>query len=660
MTRAEYQAKYGQAPSIPSTPAPQQTAPIQMTHAEYMAKYGPPPQTEATPPATNPMTGQPIPTFGTDFNTIKSAASAGIEKAKSGYNEIQTATNPLQLLEGAAKQGAGAIETASSPLAPLFSPIGKLIGYVSDKIASHPAVQAFANSAAGNATSRIAENVGNLNEIAGAVSGGNTKISAPVEGALNTAVSKTADAAGTVSSQVLGATTGTGAASVKGAFNGGQAFVDAMRGKITPEEIVATAKGAVENIATNRRTAYQNQLATIKNGQPFKHDFTPITEAADKTLTNFGVTRDETGSLNFDNSTFGSTADQNKITQIITDIKKWQSDPSKQTTIGLDTLKQRIGNYITPDTKIGAFATQIKNVVTSELNKAPGYKDLTSGYAKASNLLDDIQSATTIGGKAKVDTVFTKLTTALKGDKELRLQMLKEMQAQGAQPDLMGQISGINMSSVIPRGLVGKGADVGAAFAVLGHYFNPQYIPMILATSPRVVGEFVHVLGMGKDAVSAITHAINKYGAKAITGPAVATPLSSQPQAPKQSNSPEIPTSPQPTSFGQKINEDGTISMKSPFNDSQITLDPTMGALGMEKVGAAKLAKGMAPIAESIVQQAKNAPVIFERIGAFLRSHPLQQIFSGEHDEFLKRLGLEKVSPDNIIAILNKVMMEDK
>lgn len=102
---------------------------------------------------------------------VQDAAATSIEKTKAGYSEALAAENPVQLVEGSAKMAAGAIETAASPLAPLFSPLGKVIGWVADKIGGSKTVQDFANSPAGEATSRIAEDVQNLSTIAGAVTG---------------------------------------------------------------------------------------------------------------------------------------------------------------------------------------------------------------------------------------------------------------------------------------------------------------------------------------------------------------------------------------------------------------------------------------------------------------------------------------------------------
>src|SRR5205085_9448930 len=136
------------------------------------------------------------------------------------------------------------------------------------------------------------------------------------------------------------------------------------------------------------------------------------------------------------------------------------------------------------------------------------YNDMTKGYQQASALIDDIKSATGLGGKAKIDTVFSKLTTAMKGDKELRLEILNTMSKLGEQPDLLDKIAGVNMSPLVPRGLVGKGIDVGTAWAVLQGAFSAKFLPMLLATSPRVVGEFVNGLGIGARKTQVIQDAL--------------------------------------------------------------------------------------------------------------------------------------------------------
>lgn len=112
------------------------------------------------------------PTFG---EQVVETAKAGVERIGQGFEQAtKPGATPLDALESGIKAGEGVIQTATSPLAPLFSPIGKLIGYVSDKIAGNKAVQDFANSPAGEITSRVAEDVAGLSTIAGAVAGGKT------------------------------------------------------------------------------------------------------------------------------------------------------------------------------------------------------------------------------------------------------------------------------------------------------------------------------------------------------------------------------------------------------------------------------------------------------------------------------------------------------
>lgn len=116
-----------------------------------------------------PQTEEKKQTFG---QKIKESAKSSIEYAKSGYKEARDAENVGELVGGSLKIAGGAIGTAFSPLAPITEPIGDVIEKTGDKISDIPAVQKFAVSPAGEATSKIAEGVQNLSSIAGVVAGG--------------------------------------------------------------------------------------------------------------------------------------------------------------------------------------------------------------------------------------------------------------------------------------------------------------------------------------------------------------------------------------------------------------------------------------------------------------------------------------------------------
>ncbi len=319
-----------------------------------------------------------------------------------------------------------------------------------------------------------------------------------------------ANAAGNVAAQTLGATTGTGASTIKAAAEGTPEFTQAMRGKISPEDVVNSAKGVVQNIKTNRSSAYIEDLKKVGEDQT-SHDITSVVDEVPKQLKNFGVKVGENGELDFSRSSIANNGSARADIQGVYDtVKDWGKQRGDRTGIGLDTLKKQLGDFYSDSGQARAFVQAVKSKVDNILQtQVPGYKEMTGKYAKASGLLEDIKSATAIGGKANADTVFTKLVTAMKGDKEFRLEVLKEMEASG-DPRLMDKIAGVNMQSLIPKGLIGRGVDVITAYQVLQGTFSAKFLPMLLATSPRVVGEFVRALGLGAQKTKSVLDAINK------------------------------------------------------------------------------------------------------------------------------------------------------
>lgn len=319
---------------------------------------------------------------------------------------------------------------------------------------------------------------------------------------------KVVKGAGALATQALGATTGAGASSIKAAADGSPAFVAAMRGKINPDEVVQTAQDALDTIKNNRRTSYLADLAKVGDNKA-SLDISPLHTELQKQLKNFGVTAGKDG-LDFSRSSIANNGSARSDIQGVYDtLTQWGTKEGDRTPVGLDTLKKQLGDFYSQSGSARSFVQSINSKLSGILkDQVPGYGDMTKGYQQASALIDDIKSATGLGGKAKIDTVFSKLTTAMKGDKELRLEILNTMSNLGEQPDLLDKIAGVNMSPLVPRGLVGKGIDVGTAWAVLQGAFSAKFLPMLLATSPRVVGEFVNGLGVGARKTQVIQDAL--------------------------------------------------------------------------------------------------------------------------------------------------------
>lgn len=135
------------------------------------------------------------------FQQIGEAFTSGINQAREGINQGGNAKNPVELFEGSLKLGAGLINAAFSPLAPAVNPtVGKVINYAGDKISDNPTVQKFATSKAGEVTSRVTEDIANLNTIAGAVAGSKTamKVGKAIPGTVRAGAATTEELASRV------------------------------------------------------------------------------------------------------------------------------------------------------------------------------------------------------------------------------------------------------------------------------------------------------------------------------------------------------------------------------------------------------------------------------------------------------------------------------
>lgn len=319
----------------------------------------------------------------------------------------------------------------------------------------------------------------------------------------------------TVAESAAGATTGVGSATVKtateAAIEGGEkasAFRAGMRGEVSGEQLLGEAKTALSNMKNSRNVDYRTQLKAVKESTQ-QLDIASINKKLDEMLDNFGVTvftDQNTGkrfldpSKSFGASTIADPAEQARVERIFRDVTTWKDT----TAAGLDTLKRRIDNEFSVNSDVRALVQGVKSETQTVLNKVPGYEKMTKAYHQASDLIDDIKTSLSLGDKASVETGIKKLTTALKQNNEMRVTFIKELEKTGA-ANLTEKIAGSAMSSLTPRGIVNPLlAAGGLTFAHL-----TQFLPALLLASPRVVGEFINVLGMAsKTPVSHVKDAV--------------------------------------------------------------------------------------------------------------------------------------------------------
>lgn len=333
---------------------------------------------------------------------------------------------------------------------------------------------------------------------------------------------KTLRGAGRVSAEALGIQTGVGAKPIEQAFKNpnNQALKDSLRGNVQGEDILDDARSALYQMKDARGEAYRQQLSQIRGSQA-NLSLGPVKEAITQQLKNFNVTRGIKGKrgrftkgLNFSQSKIADQAEAARLKGLIESVDNWK-DTSP---IGLDLLKQRLDDFYSPSSSVRAFVSTVKSSVKKQLtDNVSGYTKLTSDYRQASSLINDINSALSLGGKSK-DTAIRKLAGVMRQNNEFRQTLVEALQQ--FSPDLLNKIAGSALSSFAPRGLArflaGGQAGVGAGAAA----FNPALIPLLggllASSSPRLVGEAARAAGR-------VAPTLGRAGA--VAAPQVTAPL---------------------------------------------------------------------------------------------------------------------------------------
>lgn len=418
-------------------------------------------------------------------------------------------------------------------------PVGGFLGAGVKAASKAPTATAFANSlqtggmragatpGAANMLTRIAGGAATGGAMAGVVDMDSSGTGAIIGGALPPGLKIAGEAgklirkgAGSTVTNLLGASTGTGAESISGAFNAGKQgsdkFLDNMRGKVSFDDVVGEAKGALGKMREARAADYRSGMVDISNDKAVIA-FKPIDDAMRKI--------GQMGSYKGQQINKNAAGTVDDLTAM---IDNWRSlDPAEfHTPEGLDALKQAIGD-IRDGTQFGTAARRatdevynaVKNQITAQ---APTYAKVMRDYSEASALLKEIESGLSLGSKASKDTAVRKLQSLLRNNAQTnygnRLNLASQLEQKGG-ADLMPALAGQSMSSAMPRGLSG-GIQKAGAFGI--GVASPGTIPALLAaapfTSPRLVGEGLYGLGrLTGGAGNAL--AAGKQGLNQLAGP---------------------------------------------------------------------------------------------------------------------------------------------
>lgn len=335
-------------------------------------------------------------------------------------------------------------------------------------------------------------------------------------------------------SSTVGAKSGQSA--LKSAMSDGRsAYQEAMRGNYTPDQMVDEASGGLDNMFAKRTQAYQKQLSQIA-GNTKSYDISPLHTELDSQLNKFGITVSEDGTLDFSRSSIANSGPARADVQGVYDtLKNWGTKSGDRTAIGLDTLKQQLGDFYSPSSSARSFVQGVKSALWNPseksgiLSNVDGYGKLTGDYAEATNYIKDLKSSLSLGGRAGVETTFNKLTQAIKGNSALKAQFVQELN-QETGGTLIPHLAGSKMTQVFPGGLMGSLEGAGGTYALMsGAIGMKDLLPMLTVASPRIVGEFFNALGLSKQAIVGVLQYLNTPPVKAgLYGTTVTSDLPNQ------------------------------------------------------------------------------------------------------------------------------------
>ena len=412
--------------------------------------------------------------------------------------ETKPAFTGQETTGGAAKKIAGyGLEIGST-----IAPMGK-VGLGIKELAK-TATRFGAGSVAGNLGSQLTNKP--IDEISGkdALVSGLVGAAIPVVGR---GASKLTKGVGSVGAELVGKTTGTSGDVIKEAFNNPNVIKFARQAgskgaNDLQKQALEEAQQGLKQIVQKRGNEYVKELEKIKgSNQQVQQVLSNTRDSAKQLLSDFDVklqSGKKLNNLNFENSTI--TKNNEIVQKSFNDVMSW-TDTSAA---GLDRLKKRLTQYANdiPATERGgahSFIIDLKNSLDNGLKEnVPGYREMTSKYAQASDLIDDIQKALSLKDTASQDTAIRKLMSTTRENNDLRKEFV-DILSGASKSDIRGKLAGSALAPNFAGGLSGKMAQAAIPSAGVAGFLSPSAVPLIgayiAASSPRLVGEFTNLIG---------------------------------------------------------------------------------------------------------------------------------------------------------------------
>jgi hypothetical protein len=328
-----------------------------------------------------------------------------------------------------------------------------------------------------------------------------------VTNALTAAKEKAGANASGLAANITGGLTGKPSQAFSEAYKAGKtgelSFLENLRNKATPDELLATVKEGVDKIRLDNSAAYQN-AKTGWAADKTQLDFSPIDQAYQQIKDSYTVKG---------KSKIGA-AEQKIVDEIGTVLDEWRADPTARTALDLDALKQRI-DAIYPDspthTQAQRAVTAVRNAVKDTIvQQTPDYAQAMKNYDTQMTLLRDITQALGTGEKTAKSTAISKIMTTLKStpSAEFRRQLVDVLQQQGG-VNVLPAAAGQELGQWVPTSGLGK-AVAGGGLTAAFYLHHPELAAVLPLTSPRLMGEAFYKMGQtsgaGGRAVNALAN----------------------------------------------------------------------------------------------------------------------------------------------------------
>ena len=301
---------------------------------------------------------------------------------------------------------------------------------------------------------------------------------------------KALNAVGRGVKQFSGVATGTGTAPLDAALRGGDTFTDAMRGKVSEQDIFNEAVSGVKTLKENRSSNFVSGKA--KFAPQLKN-----TEVSNKV-------KDDIRSLVNNYKSRENIFPGNKTDTILNTIEntvlKQVENPiyaNKMTAYDLDQIRE-LFNQIDIPTDAAAKARQAYSQIKTDFanifyDLAPkGYREFLKGYGDATKNIEDLVKGLSVKEGATRQTSVNKLLRAFKNEGSIMNEILNELPNAKI---LSEQLAGYSVNKVLPPGLARSFTAALVAPAVATGVLPLTSIVGVAGVSPRIAGEITRAIG---------------------------------------------------------------------------------------------------------------------------------------------------------------------